>query len=591
MKGGTVETRAQARARTLRERATLEGTPTENPSNRSPESPRQTTTPKPRAQKLEDLLTEEGCDAFLANPKKDPITNKPLPYGNSRFVKINDLCKEKFGKFINLTLEGITEAQCDAFIKNPKVDPLTMKPLKIFSPNYHTINDMCKSKFGKSVNANELYKELIGKNGKGVCLNLVNSARFDRSIKYFHTLTVVDPLSNSRVILRDHEELQNALNECKEQFGIILVHLPTPRNYTIHEKSYGIIVLGRNPVHNELIVLTSYNQLRKILVDWLELIHIYGNDELTKEKIKEILDVIETIFKYNYLQSGDTVQLWDGEKYITYDAYEDLKKIYEEFAFLYYGVKLKHLDLESSEPNSKNISKSISSSKKKDLPPLPKNTRAELLTEIENTCKEVIDVFTQNEFKDAKKKQLQLVVKVGAPVHGKQNCYLVTGLYNHILSAVKDKLPIRDPLNKAHTLTAAEIEEVETKIKYLDPEAPPLKRREQKKYPNIYLIFNPYTGPDGYNYYAIWEERKIGIHVQWTKFVGYLPDIDTEAADINTGTIIVRLQKLVEEGKLYDERLHRRAHINKSMEYWDLDHPNETRRKLRLMSNELRGLE
>ena len=94
MKGGTVETRAQARARAQREQARLRGSPVES----SPESPRQTITPKPSAPKLEDILTEEHCDAFLANPKKDPTTNKTLIYASARFDKINDLCKEKFGK-------------------------------------------------------------------------------------------------------------------------------------------------------------------------------------------------------------------------------------------------------------------------------------------------------------------------------------------------------------------------------------------------------------------------------------------------------------------------------------------------------------
>lgn len=586
MKGGTVETRAQARARAQREQARLLGTPVES----SPESPRQTITPKPSAPKLEDILTEEHCDAFLANPKKDPTTNKTLIYASASFVKINNLCKEKFGKFINLTLEGITEAQCDAFIKNPNVNPLNMKPLKLFSPEYHNLNDMCNSKFGKSVNAHEMYKELIRNKGKSVCLNLVNSAHMTMTDR----ISVVDPLTGTRVFMDNKEHLQKAFDECKDQFGIILVRLPTPNSYNnAMLKTTGFIVLGFSKVEKELVVLTNYNMLRDILVKWLELVHTYNNNELTKEKIKQILDVIEAIFKYNYLQQGDTSEIWD-EKYrnwVPYDAYNDLKKIYDEFTFLYYGVKLKHLELESSSPNSKNLSKSISSSKKKDLPPLPKKTRGELLDEIENTCKEVIDVFTQSEFKDNKKKQLQLVVKIGPPVHGKQNCYLVTGLYNHILSAVKDKLPIRDPLNKAHTLTSAEIEEVENKIKYLEPDAPPLKRREQKRYPNLELLFNPYQGPDGYMYYTIWLRRNIGIHIQWTRFIGYLPDIDTEAADINTGTIIVRLKKLHEEGKIFNNYFVPRLHINKEMEYWDLDHPEETKKKLRHMSNEIRNLE
>lgn len=132
---------------------------------------------------------------------------------------------------------------------------------------------------------------------------------------------------------------------------------------------------------------------------------------------------------------------------------------------------------------------------------------------------------------------------------------MVTGIYNHILMALKDNLPIRDPLNKAHTITDAEIKDVESKIKYLDPDAPPLKRQNERLFPNLKIQFHPQVLSNG-PFYAIWFERIIGSRVAWNKLIGYLPDIDTEAADINTGTIIIRLKKLMKERKLLDPTLY-----------------------------------
>jgi hypothetical protein len=221
--------------------------------------------------------------------------------------------------------------------------------------------------------------------------------------------------------------------------------------------------------------------------------------------------------------------------------------------------------------------------------PLPAKIRKEILEDLERTCIDMMDMITLDDFNDMKKKKLQLIVGIGPKnKEGQQRCYHVKSIYDFIKSAVQQGLVPREPMSK-EPITHAEIHDVILpKMRYIKPDARDPGHVQKKKYPVLELHIRDVFRTDTQEpFFEITLVRIIGRLVFWRRKIGYIPaNIETESADLNSYAVIAKIRELFDNGRLVDQRMHMRAHLNKSIEYWDTDRE----RKLAHMVNELSRL-
>ena len=281
-----------------------------------------------------------------------------------------------------------------------------------------------------------------------------------------------------------------------------------------------------------------------------------------------------------------------NDQFCAYDKYPDLYKLDNNKS------KSKSIT-SSSTARSSNRSLSLSESKKQGLPPLPNKTREEILQDVLDHSKEERDMISLREFSKMKKNDLQLVIRIGPKTHNKQNTYSVRSIYKKIKSDTKANLVAKDPLNPAHTITDAEMIDIEEKMQYIKRGTPRPDHRELSGYPKVELLFDengnwpsmmhggrliPHPG-----FYSIIIRHTIGNRAT-DSYWGTIKYIETADPDLNTGIIIEALRKIHDEGRLLYKtyavnrvKYVPRVHINKNFEYWETD----PIRKLELMKHEL----
>jgi hypothetical protein len=187
-----------------------------------------------------------------------------------------------------------------------------------------------------------------------------------------------------------------------------------------------------------------------------------------------------------------------------------------------------------------------------------------------------------------KKKNLQLIVKIGKPVHGKQRCYYVKNIYKLWDEMAKDNKTLTDPLTR-QMVTDIEKEDIMNKVKYLNKQAPNPEKLGLNKDPHLKLVITTQQQPDGL-YYVLAAERNIRHieapfnsiqreslkFIKYYKVLGYIPaDIEDVNGDTNisSAAVIGKYAELFDKGKIMSSnfapftccRIH-----NKNYAYWDV---------------------
>ena len=274
------------------------------------------------------------------------------------------------------------------------------------------------------------------------------------------------------------------------------------------------------------------------------------------------------------------------------DEFEELRLQLEA---LKHGVNLEvSPNLSSPSPNASNMEDSIvlSSPASPGIRSRKGKTRTELLKELEQSCTEMKDAISYEDFQDMKKKQLQLVVRIGKPTKdGKRHCFYVKNIYGLARAAAKENLPIRDPLDPHHKLTKEELNQIKSYIRVIEPNAKSPDRPKKKMLQKFRLDILPVT-TDDYPH-MVFHQIRISPNnpdntAIPTQIVGYIPaDIDTESSDVNSSVTIIKIKQLFDEGKLFDAQGNMRVHIDKSIAYWMENNGANIPRKLALMVSEL----
>ena len=228
------------------------------------------------------------------------------------------------------------------------------------------------------------------------------------------------------------------------------------------------------------------------------------------------------------------------------------------------------------------------------LEPLTPKKRVELLKELKSACMDMRDHISSDRFDRMKKKNLQLIVKIGTSVHGKQNCYYVKNIYKLWNELAKDNKTLTDPLTR-QTVTDIEKEDIMNKVKYLNKKAPNPDNIGLNKDPHLNLIVSANQYNHG-SYYGLVAQRDIAHlgdnKIMYSRILGYIPaDIEDVNGDTNisSAALIGKYIELFDKGKIMSSNFapFKCCRINnKSLSYWDV--PREEKlRKFAHMANEL----
>ena len=113
-------------------------------------------------------------------------------------------------------------------------------------------------------------------------------------------------------------------------------------------------------------------------------------------------------------------------------------------------------------------------------------SKVDILESLKNTCNNDADPISMDAFADMTVDQLNSLVKIGKGL--KKNCYLLDNIYQMYKTAVLSKKTIRDPMDPSHTLTQTEIDDINAKMKFLNPNHVPPKYILPKPYPAGYTL-------------------------------------------------------------------------------------------------------
>jgi hypothetical protein len=269
---------------------------------------------------------------------------------------------------------------------------------------------------------------------------------------------------------------------------------------------------------------------------------------------------------------------------------DEMQDMLFELVALKEGIEIVRSKSDVSMSSSvKSANRSTSLDVPSNQPLFAKKTRKEILEDLERMCIEMRDVISYDDFEDMKKKQLRLVVAIGPKnKEGQQRCYYVKNIYQHVKEAIKAKKLPKDPVSKT-LITHNEIENViMPKMRYLNPKLKTPGAIKRSKYPNLVLDIREVRAVrSGLHYYEVGLHRVIGKRVAWKRLFGYIPTyIETESTDVNSATVIAKVRELFDSGRLLNEHMHPRVHLNKSIAYWE---EGDEVRKLNHMMNELNG--
>lgn len=509
MQGG-VTTRAQAA------RAAAAAAKSKSKSKSSSSSSR---SPTPKTRKQPSTTTPEQCMAFVVNPRKDPVTGKKILPGSAVYNKYIAKCMTVLGDHDTPVIIASNILKDNTTIANR-------------SFNHKT------------------------------CIHMVNES-LEFSERLGETM-VIDPFSKkTRWYPVNSPNAQKLLDTCKDEFGILMIHiLVRDQEFNLNVPVY-IHVDNGTEVRNVAVI-------RDALSAWIDKATLNAPRE---EVFTAVIDCVQKLVDSRMIKQGTRVILAD---------------MIMELQALKRGINMsRESDSESSPMNSANRSRSKSIPQ--GLEALPSRTRAQILEDLDKACIDMIDMITLNEFQDMKKKDLQLIVGIGSGnKDGQKRCYHVKSLYNFVKSAVKQGLVPKEPMSK-EPITRDDIRNIiMPRMRYIKPDASDPGHVDKKKYPVLELEFrNVNSRATGEPFYEIRLRRIIGRQVYWERTIGYIPaNVETDSADINSGVVIATVRHLFDQGRLVDHRMQMRAHLNKSIAYWD----NDRVRKLAHMVDELRSL-
>lgn len=439
------------------------------------------------------------------------------------------------------TAKPLTPEDCEAFIADPSINPLTGRDITIGGPKYNELLDQCTQILKREIDEGDMIINLITKE---MCIKMVNESDNHQIKIPFYPKATANVDINSSVGKR-------ILNKCKDDYHILLLH------FTIDNSGVGAegapiripVQLGLDS--EDKVILKNPDGIRHIFTQIL-LLHTITPRTLTT--LKAIQSNIQSIIDANILVDS------------TREVFEDMLM---EITAIIEGMQIQRTpnseSSSSSSINSKNRSKSLSVSSP--LPPLSKKTRNEMLEDLRKACIEMRDMISLDEFEDMKKKKLQLIVRIGAPnKEGQQRCYYVKNIYDYVKDALNNnKLP-KEPISK-QVITPKEMEDVILpKMRYIQPNASFTK--QEQRYP-VLTLETPVVRYNDLPFYQIVLKRMIAKRVAFEKTIGFIPAyIETSNTDVNSAVVMAKIRELFDKRRLFDERIQPRVHINKSIAFW-----------------------
>ena len=587
-----VLTRSQAKRRII--------TNDQSSSPQSSSSPSEKT-PQEKNKKNKEEYNRTVCENFVANPTKNPFTGNKIEFLGPSFYKYNEMCKQLYGISydINKHVQDILD--------NDIVIGILFKiSIKMNHPQPAEVKDIFKNPKTRT------YVRVSDYDYLQYAFNYVNTFQYNNKIQNY----ILDKVRNNKVALlefinniqihpqRSHKKSTIEINgkyiEIFDYQPVYIRIIDNARINNIVAFELPAYMNHDNPTeycelqyHDNRVFLKFYMRLRQYLVDFIM------HEDQPIDKLERIFDVCDEMLERDYIYGAQ-------DKIDFQEILRELESILDKK-----NQKSKSIT-NMSTARSSNRNKSISPQKKIGLPPLPEyTTRDDLLTYVKDHSTADVDMITLRNFDDFKKKDLQLVVRIGPPNKdtvteidkttgksitkpiNKYHTYSVVSIYKHIKSNVKAGLVPKDPLNPAYAITTDEIRDIHLKMQYYRKGAPSPDAVLKSTYPKVYLLFNPSNHYEGF--YEIIIKHTIGTVPISNRIWGYIPDIDsseTGRPDLNTGIIFEKLRKLHDEGRLLEKtytgpdstlKFVPRVHINKSAAYW-----NEDRiRKLQLMADEV----
>ena len=225
------------------------------------------------------------------------------------------------------------------------------------------------------------------------------------------------------------------------------------------------------------------------------------------------------------------------------------------------------------------------------LAPLDPKKRTAILAELREACTVMKDMISMKRFDRMNKKELQLVVRLGAKrgsaaAAGQERCYNVRGIYTVWANATKTGRQFADPLTRER-VTDEEKDDIMRKIRHLRPTARDPRDHVIARDPKLSLVIqqvdipvrntqtDTITGHVGF--YELKVQRKVGERTYAVFNLGMIP-ADVELADVNgdadrtSAAVIGNIRRLFDEGKLLAANFapYRccSIHLRKPLSYW-----------------------
>lgn len=461
------------------------------------------------------------------------------------------------GKKTQKTPKEITKDHCDAFVKNPSINPLTQKVISLGGPKYKELLAECEKHYHKDYEADIIVNLLSEKDffAYGWCRRIVND--------YSSQNTLLNPMYDTDIDIHS-PFAQRMLETCKDVHKLVRLHIK-------FGNGRGEVVPVKVTVENGTMNIMNIDGVHELISMFINAWTVNGREHLPK--IRKIILGLQKILDVDYLNLESKVELQD---------------LMFELAAMEEGFLLDSQSRSVSDSSSvKTANRSKSFEAPEGLPLLPKRTRKELIENIKTACIEMRDMISLEDFEDMKKKQLQLVVAIGPKnKNGQQYCYYVKNIFNHVKAAIKEKKLPKEPATNT-VITRNDIENViMPKMRYIKPGVKTPGVIKRSKYPNLELELPIVRSPISHlEYYEVSLKRFIGKRIAWRVRYGYIPAyVDTESTDLNSATVIAKIRELFDNGRLFDEHVNPRVHINKSISYWE---NGDVERKLNHMMNEL----
>lgn len=204
------------------------------------------------------------------------------------------------------------------------------------------------------------------------------------------------------------------------------------------------------------------------------------------------------------------------------------------------------------------------------LEPLPVKKRTVILKELKAACNYMKDSISGKRFDRMKKKNLQLIVKLGNR-EGNQRCFYVRNIYKLWEQRASENQDLLEPETRQR-VTDREKADIMHKIKYINKNAVDPDRIDKTKIdPRLELVYELVDN----KYYKIVMKRQFGGYVFTIESLGYVPaDIESVNGDINisSATVMSRIRDLFDNGKLLVNNFAPytccKIHLRKSIDYW-----------------------